>query len=174
MITLIEALSFRCLRYIKQPLGPFHVLVGPNASGKTTFLDVVAFLGRLVSDDLEAAIDERTRTFDDLVWGRTGKGFELAVEAKIPEDRREKLANKQFEIIRYEVSIGLNPDTSEVSILGEKAFLKKFHPASEIPIQREFFPHMCRLLSYGPALLMPVVSLHPSGESSINVISLFH
>ena len=41
MITLIEALNFRCLCYISQPMGPFHVLVGPNASGKTTFLDVV-------------------------------------------------------------------------------------------------------------------------------------
>jgi predicted ATPase len=33
MITRIEALGYRCLRYISQPLGPFHVLVGPNASG---------------------------------------------------------------------------------------------------------------------------------------------
>jgi predicted ATPase len=48
MITLVEALNYRCLRYIRQPLGPFHVLVGPNASGKTTFLDVIAFLERLV------------------------------------------------------------------------------------------------------------------------------
>ncbi len=48
MITLVEALNYRCLRHISQPLGPFHVLVGPNASGKTTFLDVIAFLGRLV------------------------------------------------------------------------------------------------------------------------------
>jgi len=69
MITLIEAKNFRCLRYIRQPLGPFHVLVGPNASGKTTFLDVIAFLGRLVSDGLEAAIYERTKNFEDLTWG---------------------------------------------------------------------------------------------------------
>ena len=60
MISLIEALNYRCLRYIRQPLQPFHVLVGPNASGKTTFLDVVAFLGRLVSDGLDAAVNERT------------------------------------------------------------------------------------------------------------------
>ena len=67
MITLIEAKNFRCLRYIHQPLGPFHVLVGPNASGKTTFLDIIAFLGRLVSDGLEAAIYERTQNFRDLI-----------------------------------------------------------------------------------------------------------
>ena len=45
MFTLIEALNYRCLRYVRQPLGDFRVLVGPNASGKTTFLDVVASWG---------------------------------------------------------------------------------------------------------------------------------
>ena len=47
MITLVEALNYRCLRYISRPLQPFHVLVGPNASGKTTFLDVVGLLSTL-------------------------------------------------------------------------------------------------------------------------------
>ena len=60
MISLIEALNYRCLRYVRQKLGPFHVLVGPNASGKTTFLDVVSFLSRLASHGLDAAISDRT------------------------------------------------------------------------------------------------------------------
>jgi predicted ATPase len=45
MITLVEARNFRLLRYIRQSLDGFHVLVGPNASGKTTFLDVISFFG---------------------------------------------------------------------------------------------------------------------------------
>ena len=56
MITQIEALIFRCLRHVRQPLGPFRVLAGPNASGKSAFFDVVALLGRLVSDGLDDAI----------------------------------------------------------------------------------------------------------------------
>ncbi len=79
MIRLIEALDFRCLRYINQHLDRFLVLVGPNASGKTTFLDVVAFLGQLVSDGLEPAVNERTQNFQDLVWQRYEDSFELAV-----------------------------------------------------------------------------------------------
>ena len=63
MISLIEALNFRCLRYISQPMGPFHVLVGPNASGKTTFLDVVAFLSDLVSEGLDHAVGDRAQDF---------------------------------------------------------------------------------------------------------------
>ena len=66
MITLIEAFNYRCLNYVRQPLGDFRVLVGPNASGKTTFLDVIALLGAFVSDGLEAALAERSRNFRDL------------------------------------------------------------------------------------------------------------
>src|SRR5438270_7042126 len=112
MIRLIEALGYRCLRYVRQPLDQFHILVGPNASGKTTFLDVVTFLGRLVSDGLEAAVGERAQTFQDLVWGREGDKLELAVEAKIPASRKDKLS-KPFDSIRYEICIGIDPRTQE-------------------------------------------------------------
>jgi predicted ATPase len=128
MIRLVEALNFRCLRYVRQPLGPFHVLVGPNASGKTTFLDAVAFLGRLVADGPEAAIGERTRNFQDLTWGRTGEKFELAIEVAIPDDRRGKLPAKfpgGFDTIRYEVVIGSGPQTDGVGIVEEYAFLER-------------------------------------------------
>jgi AAA15 family ATPase/GTPase len=36
MISRIEALNFRCLRYVEQNPGPFQSLVGANATGKTT------------------------------------------------------------------------------------------------------------------------------------------
>jgi len=52
MIRLIEALNYRCLRYVKQELSDFHVLVGPNASGKTTFFDVISFMSKCVKEGL--------------------------------------------------------------------------------------------------------------------------
>jgi predicted ATPase len=123
MITLVEALNYRCLRYSSQPLGPFHVLVGPNASGKTTFLDVIAFLGRLVSDGIDAAIDERTHNFYDLVWQREGEQFELAVEAAIPEDLRVLLPSAEFDTIRYEVAVGIDTKTQELGLHDETVIL---------------------------------------------------
>src|SRR3989339_1167741 len=137
MISLIEALNFRCLRYIKQPLGPFHILVGPNASGKTTFLDVLGFLGDFVSEGVDKAVGTRTQNFQDLIYGRKGKNFELAIEAAIPEERRQKLFNPDIDTIRYEVSIGTNGD-DEISILSEKCSIKKSEQV--VQIQRDLFP----------------------------------
>lgn len=139
MITRIEANGFRCLRYVSQALGSFHVLVGPNASGKTTFLDTVSFLGRMVSDGLDAAVTERTANFTDLVWGREGSAFELAVEAAVPDHCRGKLA-KPFTSFRYEIKVGIDPETQQTGILDEKAWLQQ--PAKETarPEQRDLFP----------------------------------
>jgi len=140
MITLIEALNFRCLRYIRQPLGPLHVLVGPNGSGKTAFLDVTAFLSRLVRGGLEAALYERTHNVRDLVWGRSEGHFELALEAGIPEDRRSQLANKDCDTIRYEISLGIDPRTTRAAILSERVLLKAPRPLPETSPQRDLFP----------------------------------
>ena len=68
MITHVEALNYRCLRDVSVPLSAFHVLVGPNASGKTTFLDVVEF----VRDDEQGV----------KLFGRAGKWLPHPVEYK--------------------------------------------------------------------------------------------
>ena len=54
MITKIEAVNFRCLRNISQTLGHFHVITGPNGSGKTTFLEVLQLLAAYAADGLDA------------------------------------------------------------------------------------------------------------------------
>jgi len=141
MISLIEALNFRSLRYISQPLSNFHVLVGPNASGKTTFLDVVAFLGKFVTDGLDAAIGDRTQNLEDLFWARKGDKFELAVEAIIPKEVLSSFPNGIYDRIRYEVSIGYNFETKENTVIEEHVILKNSTNIHlETDFQRELFP----------------------------------
>jgi predicted ATPase len=55
VIRLIEALRYRSLLDVRQAIGQFHVLVGPNATGKSTFLDVVGLLGDLLTSDIATA-----------------------------------------------------------------------------------------------------------------------
>ena len=123
MIRLIEALNYRCLRYVRQEMGPFHVLVGPNASGKSTFLDVIAFLGDLVSKGPEEAIRSRSPNPRDLVWNHDGDRFELAIELAIPEELREQL-EKPFDTVRYEVAVGPVLKTEQIGIVAEKVLLR--------------------------------------------------
>ena len=108
MIRRIQALNYRCLRHIDVTLDRFHVLVGPNASGKSALFDVIAFLGDLVSDGLEAAVAKRTSNFQDLVWGRPQRSlrFELAAEFDLPQNVKDRLPPaKGFDRLRYEVAI---------------------------------------------------------------------
>jgi predicted ATPase len=113
-------------------INPFEVLIGSNASGKSSFLDVVAFLSTLVSKGLEAAVEERTTNFHDLVWGRDADSFELAVEALIPDDRRSKptiplLGFVAPDTIRYEVGIRLDTLTEKLHIAKERVTIRRSH-----------------------------------------------
>lgn len=122
MIRLIETKNFRSLKFISQPLGDFHVLVGANASGKTTFLDVVSFIADLVGRGVDYAITQRTRNYEDLTFAGKGGDIELAIEMEIPQAQMELLDDK-FDRIRYEVRLGLTESTREHAIHEERVLL---------------------------------------------------
>lgn len=129
VVTRIEALGYRSLRYVSQRLGPFHVLVGANASGKSTFLDVPAFLGDLQRVGLGQAIagnaarDVALRAVDPqhMTWMRHGSTFELALEAAVPDDLRDGLQNGRANVCRYEVAINVS---GPLRITAETLWLK--------------------------------------------------
>lgn len=144
MFSRIEAKNYRCLRHVRQPMDRFHALIGPNASGKSTYLDVVRFLGDMVQPGgLDAAIDTRTQNWHDLVWMGEEDHFEFAVEACIPEDKREALENPQWNRCRYEVRIA-ETAPSEVGIEKETLLLKQTLPDDEKRAQLDFFPEQDR------------------------------
>ena len=138
MITLIEALNYRCLRYVQRPLKPFQVLVGPNASGKTTFLDVIGFLGDLVSKGFDVALSERTSNPEELLFRRQGDRLELAIEARIPEELRQRTSKPELDTIRYEVNIGFEETRHQFEFKAETLLLKKATVLNSP--QRSLFP----------------------------------
>ena len=137
MITRVEALNFRCLRYVHRPMNPFHVLVGPNASGKTTFLDVIGLLGDIVSGGLDYALSERTPNPQELLFGRRGSRLELAVEATVPDALRQPDA-QQWNTVRYQVALGYDDTDRQFEFKAETLLLKKATESG--PCQRELFP----------------------------------
>src|SRR5687768_4356065 len=77
--------NFKSLRRVNVSLGPLNVLVGPNESGKSNFLDVIQFLGDSVRDDLGPAIDRR-EGFDRVRFrGTEGGSIEIRVEAEVTQ-----------------------------------------------------------------------------------------
>ena len=111
------------MQYIKRILGPFHVLVGSNVSGKTAFLDVVGFLQDLVSDGLEAALSNRTTNPQELLFRRQGDCLELAIEARVPDDLRERTVKPEMDTARYEVAIGFDETQRQFEFKSEKFML---------------------------------------------------
>lgn len=110
MIKRIEAKNYRCLKYIARSLDAFHVLVGANATGKTTFFDVVNFLSDIVkSREIDDAFFNRIGGggyFEEMTFGKLGGDIELAIELEIPMPIREKLWDKSIDTIRYEICLG--------------------------------------------------------------------
>jgi predicted ATPase len=106
MIRRVEALRYRALRYVSLDIGDFQILVGPNASGKSTFLDVIRFLGDLLERGVEGAVRSRSPDLQNLVWMQDDKPLELAVEIEIPRERKQGLPQNGLDQARYEVAVG--------------------------------------------------------------------
>lgn len=105
MVRRIQTLNYQCLRHVDVRLdGNFHILVGPNASGKSTLIDVIAFLADAAFSNIEGVVQQRAPDFRDLVWGRRGKNlrFELALE--LDAEAVSESAPLE-EIHRYELAV---------------------------------------------------------------------
>ena len=142
MIRRIQTLNYRCLHHVDVALDRFHVLVGPNAAGKSTLFDVIAFLSDFVSNGLGVAVEKRTRNFQDLVWGRpkTGLGFQLAVEFVIPAHVKERLPNTgDFHSFRYEIEI--EETEHGIKIASERGLLMRKSTGSSAPSVLRFPEH---------------------------------
>lgn len=142
MIRLIEAVNYRSLRYVRQPLQDFHVLIGPNASGKTTFLDTIGFLSDLLTSGLDDAITARSNNIRDLFFFQEGTRFELATEIVIPEICRVKLGpDCKYDLVRYEIAVGINEESDEYQIFDEQVILCATDATRPKPAeQRTLFP----------------------------------
>jgi predicted ATPase len=125
MIDRVEALRYKCLRYVTEPLRPFQILVGPNASGKSTFLDLIAFLGDLIEEGPDRAVRTRARSVRELVWQGQGDEFQIAVELRLPPALQggSWKSNHQHTHCRYEVAIGVDGNRGGTRAVGENFFL---------------------------------------------------
>jgi predicted ATPase len=113
------------------------VLIGANASGKTTFLDTISFLSDIVRSGIDEAVLKRTSNFQDLTFLGKGGPVEFALEILLPDYIREEFYDKEYRYIRYEMRIGLTDETKEHAIIEESSFLLRENAVKDTPESRQ-------------------------------------
>lgn len=177
MITLIEAKNYRSLRYISRRLDSFHVLVGANATGKSTFLDIIQFLSDIINFGIDKAIQDRVAYFDELTFGTKGGDIEFAIEVDIPEGINDLFTERKFTTIRYEIRIGKQEETNENAIKEERCVLltSSAKYVDESPSLKLFFPEYIDIPTtlliekYKPKQIKRVLSKKQGGNDNFYI-----
>ena len=110
------------LRSNSVALQPFQVLVGQNASGKSTFLGALQFLGDVLKGGAPFAVERLAPSFYDLCFDVT-EPIVLAVEMNLPGAGSRPL--------RYEIEIGID-EKDGLRVLRENLFILPAEEPSEL------------------------------------------
>lgn len=103
MIVGLTIKNFKGIRAVVDlPLSSFHVLVGPNGVGKTTFLDAIDFVRDCLAHSPAMAVESRhIADFSDLTWLRKGG----VIEIEMWLDLSNQLPSAADELFHYRLAI---------------------------------------------------------------------
>lgn len=122
MITLVQARNYRNLRDVRVPLRDLQLLVGLNASGKSTFMDAIAFVSDFLSIGLGKAVEGRSPDPRALVHGGQGDHFELALETTVPDEVSERVDG--LDAVRYRLAVRVGDRPSQCRVQAESLVLE--------------------------------------------------
>jgi predicted ATPase len=137
MIRELQTSNFRMLPGNRVTLDAFHVLVGQNATGKSTFLGALQFVADVLSLGAKGAVERAVGSrgsFHDLCFDPT-KPIQFAVEVEFPR------AGVETKRLRYEIEIGISREGEGLRVLRECLFVL---PATQtaVPFQTSLFGEM--------------------------------
>lgn len=137
MIAGITVKNYKAIKsLVNLPLNRFQVLVGPNASGKSTFLDALQFVKDCLEHGPQKAVEKRAPEFRDLTFMRQGGPIEIELWL----DMGNVLDSQQGKLLLYRLCVAEDEQLG-VRIDDEilKEFLKKWAPAGK---NLEFSPKL--------------------------------
>ena len=120
-INKVFANNYRSLVDLQLDLGPLTVLVGPNASGKSSIVDVIRFVLDAVRNDLEFAIDERHGISAIRRWSAKGRPYDIEIGLDYSN------GEKEFEV-EYKFALG-SKRLGEYSVKREYAKVQRYYQA---------------------------------------------
>ena len=95
-ISAVHVERYGLLRSVRVDLGDGPVFIGDNATGKSTFFDVLLFVRDVLHDGVSAAIAKRADSVDELIWFSEGDGFGFAIEFLLPKAVRYDHARARY------------------------------------------------------------------------------
>lgn len=140
MIQRLEVAGLRALRHVCVDLSGFHLLVGANATGKSTFFEGLHLLRDILRSGIDSAVhgslsegvNQRAEDPKDLTWMRKGNLIEIVVTATIPDRLRREQSHSYC---RYEMALAVEP---RLEIRNETFWLCQEYP--DRPVQSGLFP----------------------------------
>lgn len=120
MLERIHIENYKCLRDVTVDLGDFTILIGPNDSGKSSFLEVIETFGKIIRQG-NTGIFGGDRSPTNLVWRQEpGRYIVLEVAGATPGHRF---------IYRLELSANQRPSRESLEWDGKKLFWTEEVPA---------------------------------------------
>jgi predicted ATPase len=131
MLERIHVENYKCLREVTVDLGDFTILIGPNDSGKSSFLEVIRLFGRLVREPY-STIFGGNRSLANLVWRKdAGRNIVWKVEATAAEHRF---------VYHLELPVDRRPPRESLDFDGKKLFWTEEAPVAQTRHMQNFVP----------------------------------
>ncbi len=169
MIKRVEALYYKGFKHINIKMHSYNILIGPNASGKSSLLDIFIFIKDVLNNGPSAAVEKRCSRFSQLVWNNKREYFELALEFEIPLEKSTIFRSARYEIsLTYHEKDGIIIDNENLWLIksanGNIKKENKIIQTDLFPVERRAPEHIVRQRERAPAGWKKIVSKSPKGN----------
>lgn len=169
MIKRVEALYYKGFKYVDVDLSAFNILVGPNASGKSSLLDIFIFIKDILNDSPSSAVEKRCSHFSQLVWNNERDYFEFALEFEIPPAKSTVFHSARYEIsLTFQENEGIVIDNENLWLIknSNRNFREKreTNQASLFPLEPQAPEHIVRQREKAPVGWRKIVSKSSKGN----------
>lgn len=129
VLTSLHTRNFRMLADHRVRLGPFHVLVGQNATGKSTFFAGLRLIAEVIERGAREATARMAASFHDLCF-RPGEPIGFGVEVRVPVGEVQAL-------VRYEMELGLAGDDALQILFERLSLVDDSNPRTDVTTDGE-------------------------------------